>query len=134
LDYHHFHYPVGGVAGETHPIKGPLYSVNPVSLRRSIRPLMTNYRCLSLIRSSHTGLVCFIEVGATNVGSIHHRPLPATRRIQKGDPKGWFEFGGSSVISLFEPGMLKLSRDLKDCSRDGIELYARMGDSLGQAG
>jgi phosphatidylserine decarboxylase len=53
--------------------------------------------------------------------------------VEKGQKKGWFEFGGSSVITLFEPGRITLSEDLVAQSRQGIELYARMGDRMGIA-
>jgi len=133
-DYHHFHYPVGGISGEPKAFKGPLYSVNPISLRLRAKALWHNYRCLSLIRTTGSSLVCFLEIGATNVGSIHHCSLSQDSRVSKGEAKGWFEFGGSSVITIFESGQVTLCEDLLEQSGKGIELYARMGDKLGSIG
>lgn len=131
VDYHHFHFPVGGVAGEPVWLDRRLYSVSPIALRQRLSYLWMNRRCLTTIHNNSIGAVCFIEVGATNVGSIRHRPLAADRTCKKGEPKGWFEFGGSSVITLFQRGTVRLSEDLLSCSREGIELYARCGDVMG---
>jgi len=131
VDYHHFHFPVGGRVRETRWTGSRLYSVSPFALRQRIEYLWENKRCLTLIETGLLGLVCFIEVGATNVGSIHHRPLPDNRQVEKGAPKGWFEFGGSSVITLFEPGKVRLCEDLLEQTALGTELYARVGDRMG---
>jgi phosphatidylserine decarboxylase len=52
-------------------------------------------------------------------------------RVKKGDEKGFFKFGGSSTITLFERGHIQIAADLVECSDRGMELYARMGDRLG---
>ena len=72
-----------------------------------------------------------IEIGATCVGSIQ-QTYQAHTDLQKGAEKGYFAFGGSSVITLFEPGRVQLAEDLVDWSSKNIELYARMGTPLGQ--
>ena len=131
VDYHHFHYPVSGTVGPACWLGRRLYSVSPIALRQRLAYLWENLRCLTRIKTDSIGEVCFIEVGATNVGSIRHRPLPPDLKATKGEPKGWFEFGGSSVITLFEPGAVTLSDDLTGCSARGIELYARCGDKMG---
>jgi phosphatidylserine decarboxylase len=133
VDYHHFHYPVGGTVLASRWLDGRLYSVSPVALRRRIACIWENKRRLTRIRTGTFGEVCFIEVGATNVGSIRQHPLPADGRVAKGESKGWFEFGGSSVITLFEPGRVRLSADLLEQSAAGVELYAHVGDWMGTA-
>ena len=50
--------------------------------------------------------------------------------MSKGDEKGYFTFGGSTVITLFEPGCVTFAEDLVAQSAKGIELYARMGDRM----
>jgi phosphatidylserine decarboxylase len=131
VDYHHFHFPVGGQVESLSWLGSRLYSVSPIALRQRLSYLWENLRCLTRMRTSAIGEVCFIEVGATNVGSIRHRPLPSNSQVLKGDPKGWFEFGGSSVITLFQPGVVTLSEDLLRCSAEGMELYAHCGDKMG---
>ncbi len=131
VDYHHFHFPVSGRLRESRWMDSRLYSVNPFALRRRLAYLWENKRCLNLIETVHAGLVCFIEIGATNVGTIRHHPVEAGAEVEKGADKGWFEFGGSSIITLFEPGRIRLADDLLDQAGRGIELYARVGDRMG---
>jgi phosphatidylserine decarboxylase len=130
VDYHRFHFPVGGVPEKPRIINGPLFSVSPIALRQNIRILSENKRALSIIRSPEFGEVLMLEIGATNVGSIEYTYLPG-QPVQKGAEKGFFKFGGSSMITLFEPGKLRLATDLTENSRQQRELYARMGDRIG---
>jgi phosphatidylserine decarboxylase len=83
------------------------------------------------IESEAFGLVVMIEIGATNVGSFEYTFKPGVR-VAKGAEKGYFKFGGSSTVTLFERGRIELAMDLAETSRRGIELYARMGDRLGK--
>ena len=131
VDYHRFHFPVGGVASAPTLIDGPLFSVNPIALRRNIHIFTENKRAVSRIASDQFGLVVMLEVGATCVGSFDYTFTPG-ERVEKGAEKGFFKFGGSSTVTLFERGCIQLAEDLIDCSRKGIELYARMGDRLGK--
>ena len=133
VDYHRFHFPVEGVAAAApKQINGDLYSVNPIALRQRLAIFWENLRYLTLLTSSRFGHVAFLEVGATCVGSVthtHHSAAP----FAKGDEKGYFAFGGSSVITIFEPGKIALSPDLLAHSAECREVYARMGDEMGTA-
>ena len=71
-----------------------------------------------------------MEIGATNVGSILQTYNPG-QAVEKGAEKGYFAFGGSSTITIFEPGRVTLADDLVQASSRQQELYARMGDRLG---
>ena len=61
-------------------------------------------------------------------------PLLPGRAAAKGDEKGLFKFGGSCVITIFQPGRIRLDADLVKHSAAGLEVYARMGERLGTAG
>ncbi len=132
VDYHRFHFPLAGRPSETTLLNGPLYSVNPIALRRNLSYLWENRRTLTTLETEKFGPVLLLEVGATNVGSIVQTYRPRTP-VAKGDEKGYFRFGGSSTLSLFEPGRVRLSEDLVEQSRTQRELYARVGDRLGTA-
>ncbi|PAW75622.1 MAG: phosphatidylserine decarboxylase [Pedosphaera sp. Tous-C6FEB] len=132
VDYHRYHFPVGGMATEPSLINGWLYSVNPLALRQNIRIFTENKRAITRIDSPEFGQVLMLEVGATCVGSFEYTFKPNTR-VQKGAEKGYFKFGGSSTITLFEPGRVRLAEDLIEQTAQHRELYARMGDSLGVA-
>lgn len=131
VDYHRFHFPVEGTPGETKTIPGPLASVSPYALRRKLSWLWTNKRTLTLLDSPRWGKVALIDVGATCVGSIFQTFTPG-QAVQKGDEKGYFAFGGSTVITLFEPGRIRLAQDLLDCTARQQELYARVGSCMGE--
>jgi phosphatidylserine decarboxylase len=78
------------------------------------------------------GKVLMMEIGATCVGSIQ-QTYCADQAIQKGEEKGYFAFGGSSAIVIFEPGTMQFSKDILSNSSKQIETYAKMGDSMGHA-
>ena len=84
---------------------------------------------LTKLVTEDLGTVLLLEIGATNVGSIQQTFTPG-QAVEKGAEKGYFEFGGSSTMTLFEPGAITLATDLLETSREGIELYARMGSPL----
>ena len=114
-DYHRFHFPVSGIPSEAKLVKGSLYSVSPIALRRNILYLVQNKRFITLIEAPDFGTVAMIEVGATNVGSIVES-FVAGRAAVKGEEKGMFAFGGSCVITLFKPGRIIFDADLVEQS------------------
>lgn len=132
VDYHRFHFPVSCLPGPAKEISGHLYSVNPIALKKRVSILCENKRVITPLKTKQFGTVLFIEVGATYVGSIHQTYLP-DEPYAKGDEKGYFSFGGSCVIVLFEPGAIVFDRDLVDASQRGIEVFAKMGTSLGRS-
>lgn len=133
VDYHRFHFPVAGMPTEARLINGFLYSVSPVALRRNLAYLWENKRMVTLVESPVFGTVAVCEIGATMVGSIFQSFL-ASRPVARGEEKGWFKFGGSCVVTLFQPGRIRLDADLVEQTAAGLETYARMGEQLGEAG
>lgn len=129
-DYHRYHFPCSATAGKAKLINGPLFSVNPLALKKHISILSENKRMITPLETEDFGRVLYIEVGATCVGSIKHTFTPH-QLYQKGDEKGYFEFGGSCLILLFEPNRIQFDQDLIDASKEHIETYAKMGESLG---
>ncbi len=132
VDYHRFHFPVGGTVGEPRLINGWLYSVSPIALRRRLHYLIENKREVTFVESPQFGTVGVIEVGATNVGSIQQSFVPG-RTMAKGEEKGLFAFGGSCVITIFQRGRIIFDADVVAQSANHVETYARMGDRLGVA-
>ena len=131
VDYHRFHFPISGTASESKLINGSLFSVNPIALRKNIGIFWQNKRYLSFIRNSAVGNVACFLVGATCVGSVKiSAQVPA--QVKKGEEMGYFRFGGSSVLTLYEKGTIKLAGDLLDSTASGMELYAKMGEPLGE--
>ena len=133
VDYHRFHFSVAGQPGEPRLINGALFSVSPIALRRNLAYLWENKRMVTLIESPVFGRVAVCEIGATMVGTIAQTFVPG-RAVAKGAEKGLFKFGGSCVVTIFQPGKIKFDADLLEHSAQQREVYARMGERLGEAG
>lgn len=127
VDYHRLHFPCAGTPGAARTINGPLYSVSPIALRRRPSILWENQREITVLRTDMLGDVLLLEIGATCVGSIVQTFHPDTA-VQKGEEKSYFRFGGSSFITIFEPGRVRFADDLIEHSAVSREVYARMGD------
>ena len=133
VDYHRFHFPVAGVPEAPVRIPGPLASVSPYCLRRNLAWLWTNKRELTVLHTENMGDVLCLAVGATGVGAIYQTYEPG-KTVEKGDEHGYFGFGGSTVMTFFEPGKVKLAEDILTNTANCTETFARMGDVLGTVG
>lgn len=132
VDYHRFHFPCNCVPSKAALINGPLYSVSPLALNHNIQILAENKRMITQLKTHPFGTVLAVEVGATNVGTIHQTYEPE-KHYAKGDEKGYFSFGGSCLIYLFEPGRIQFDHDLLENTHAGLETYAHMGQTMGRA-
>lgn len=131
-DYHRFHFPCAGEVGGSRTIAGPLESVNPHALARGRAILDRNQRDVAYIDSPVFGRVAYLEIGAMCVGSIVQSYRSGA--VAAGDEKGYFQFGGSTVILVLEPGRVTVDRDLVDNTRRGHETFLRMGEGIASAG
>lgn len=129
VDYHRYHFPVSGEADDIQMLKGTLRSVSPLALRRQLSILWENRRARTLVESPEFGKVVVMEVGATCVGGMHS--TFQTGRVEKGDDKGYFSFGGSCVTTVFQKGAIRLDGDLLEQAAQGREVYAKMGERCG---
>jgi len=131
VDYHRYHFPLAGKAGKTELINGPLFSVSPIALRNNLNYMWENKRTRTILETPNHGKVLIMEIGATCVGSIH-QTYETDSEVTKAQEKGYFAFGGSSTITIFQKGMVTLNTDLLENSAKQQELYAKMGDSMGK--
>lgn len=129
VDYHRYHFAVSGIAEAPVIINGPLYSVSPLALRRNLAILWENKRSRTLIESPVFGKVVIMEIGATCVGSIHSTFQPGS--VKKGDEKGYFSFGGSCLVTLFQSGRINFGPDLLEQAEQSREVYAKFGEPCG---
>jgi len=131
-DYHRFHFPCDCYPSQSKPINGTLYSVNPIVLKRYPNILTNNKRIHTQLQTQRFKNILFIEVGATFVGSIKQTFTPHILH-KKGEEKGYFEFGGSSIILLFQPNSIIFEQDLIDTSAQNLETKAKFGTPMGTA-
>jgi phosphatidylserine decarboxylase len=128
-DYHRFHFPDSGKEIESYYKHGKLHSVNPLALKSKEDILITNERHVSLLETENFGKLAYIEVGALCVGKII-QTHPYCSPFKRGDEKGYFLFGGSTVIVLGEPGRWKPDADLVEKTSHGQETLVCLGEKV----
>ncbi len=130
VDYHRFHFFDSGKCMETQKVKGEYYSVNPVALSKIPELFCRNKREYSIFKTDNFGEVLFIEVGATSVGSIIQTYTPG-ERVSRGDEKGYFKFGGSTILLVFKKNMVKIDEDIIQQTEEGFETRVLAGEAIG---
>ena len=128
-DYHRYHFPVSGKVPQANTkIDGDYYSVNPLALREKAEIFWLNKREYGIIESPVFGNVVMVEVGATMVGSMLQSYSGTS--IKKGDEKGYFKFGGSTVVLLFEKDKIQIDQDLLLNTSNSLETTIKMGEQI----
>lgn len=131
-DYHRFHFPADGVPEKVKSIRGSYYSVSPISLRRK-RALCKNKRVYTVYHNTVFGEMIIVEVGATLVGSIKQTYTPF-REYKKGEEKGYFSFGASTIVLVFKDKTVSIDNDLMLNSQLGYETSIKMGEQIALIG
>lgn len=130
-DYHHYIYTDEGKVSKNHKIPGVFHTVNPVA--SDLYPIYKeNTREYALLKSKNFGAVLQMEVGALLVGKIENRPGGHT--VRKGQEKGCFAFGGSTIILMTQEGRVLPDEDILKNSAKGIETSVRLGERVGRKG
>ena len=126
--YHRYCYFDSGRKGENIFLPGRLHTVQPIALR-SVPVFTENCREVTRMETDHFGSAVQIEVGAMLVGKIrnHHGAGPMTR----GDEKGMFLYGGSTIIVLLPAGSAELDPAILRASAAGEETPVRLGERIG---
>lgn len=131
-DYHRFHIPVDGIMGKPKLIDGEYYTVNPMAIRSALDVYSENIRVVVPIDSVSHGRVMVICVGAMMVGSTVITRKPG-EDVHRAEELGYFKFGGSTILVLFEPGAMQFDDDLIDNSNGALETLLRVGMSIGHS-
>ena len=127
--YHRYAYPDNGRKTKNTFIPGVLHTVRPVALREL--PVFTeNAREYTVIRSENFGDVLQMEVGAMLVGKIDNYHQEAD--VRRGQEKGRFLYGGSTIILLLEPGTVAVTEKFFKATRAGEETEVKMGEAIGR--
>jgi phosphatidylserine decarboxylase len=127
-DYHRYAFPDRGTAEDTHEIKGVLHTVNPIA--GTMKVYRRNSRHYTILHTEHFGEMIQMEVGATLVGKICNHGHRSYRKLEE---KGYFAYGGSTVILLCKRGRVAIDRDILDYSVQGIETKVSLGERIGVA-
>jgi len=130
-DYHRFHSPVDGVIGPMTHIAGEYYTVNPQAIRSTLDVYGDNVRKIVPIDSPTFGRVYAVCVGAMMVGSIK-TTAEEGQHVSRGEEFGYFAFGGSTIVALFEKGAVQWDEDLLLNGRACLETLVRVGMQIGR--
>lgn len=130
VDYHRYHFPTDGLAGPSIRVEGDYYSVSPIALKRNWEIFWQNERQYTILNSETYGDVLICDVGATLTGGIV-QTYAFNTQVEKGQEKGHFTFGGSTLVLMLEKGKIKFSEDLVQNSLEGKETYLKMGETIG---
>ena len=128
-DYHRFHFPTNGQASPSQDIDGRYYLVNQLAL--SIKPdlFVHNKRSVTYIETEPFGKFAYIDVAGFAVGRIVQTYTPGP--IKRGQEKGYFQFGGSTLVLLFEPDKIIFDQDLITHTQNNIEVQVQTGTQIG---
>lgn len=128
--YHRYVYADSGRKSSNRHIDGRYHTVRPVALAH--RPVFTeNAREYTVIRSETFGPVVQMEVGAMLVGRICN--YHGSRQVRRGEEKGRFEYGGSTIILLIEKGKLTLTDKIRMSLDTENEIPVLMGQMIGES-
>lgn len=129
-DYHRYIYPDNASESRRIQIPGILHTVNPVA--NNVYPIYKeNSREYSLLKTENFRTVLMMEVGALLVGKIENRPRRIS--VKRGDEKGNFAFGGSTIVLITGKNAVKPDEDILNNSRKGIETRVLMGEKIGES-
>ncbi|EGO24192.1 hypothetical protein SERLADRAFT_361384 [Serpula lacrymans var. lacrymans S7.9] len=131
-DYHRFHSPIDGTVGPMTYISGEYYTVNPQAIRSALDVYGENARKIVPIDSPQFGRVMAVCIGAMMVGSIQ-TTVQEGDEVKRGQELGYFAFGGSTVVVLFEKGAVQWDEDLLINGRASLETLVRVGMGIGHA-
>ncbi len=129
VDYHRYHYPDNGKVIDHFRVAGVYDSVNPFALKYKNQIFIENERYVTILQTENFGRIAYIEVGAICVGKIV-QSHPWNKPFLRGEEKGYFLFGGSTVIIVGEKGKWKPSEDLMKNTADGFETYLQLGQEV----
>lgn len=125
-DYHRFHVPVGGVVLEARKIPGNVVmdvikkADGTLGMIDGTGYQFTQDRGLIVI-DSPLGLVAVLPIGMAQVSSVS-LTVEAGATLVKGEEFGFFSFGGSDIVMLFEAGKIRLDAKIGTHYKQGMKI------------
>lgn len=126
-DYHRYYFIDDGIVLKNYKIDGFFHTVNPVVYDK-FKVFKENTRECTYIKTKNFSEVLYVEVGALLVGKINNHKL---LNFKKGEEKGYFMYGGSTVIILVKKDVVKIDDEIINNSKNEYETYVKLGDKIG---
>lgn len=129
-DCQRYCYAAEGVKSANVSLAGCRYAAVPAA-NGSCPIYKENTREYSLLQTVRLGTILMLEVGFLGLGRIrnHHK---GPRKVDKGEEKGYFEFGGSAIVLFLQHGKVRLDYDLLENTEHGYETIVKMGERIGE--
>ena len=128
-NYHRYCYVDNGQKGPNVFLPGVLHTVRPIALE-SVPVFVRNCREYTIMETAHFGAVAQIEVGAMLVGKVLNYK-GAGFPFRRGEEKGRFLYGGSTVVLLMEKGRVQFDEEFFENTQNGLETPVKLGEILG---
>ena len=129
-DYHRYMYIDNGTKSRNRHINGFYHTVNPIALEKT-DIYRENTREYAILRTENFGKVIQCEVGAMLVGRISNHNLEPCA-FTRGEEKGMFEYGGSTVVLMFRKDAVEFDSDIMENTALGFETKVKMGEKIGR--
>lgn len=129
-NYHRYCYIDNGSKGKNNHINGVFHTVQPISLNH-YNFYKTNAREWTILNTDCFGKVIDVEVGALCIGRIKNNH--ETYIFKKGEEKGYFEFGGSTIVLLLKKNTVRIDDDIYNNSKLDIETIVKYGERIGKS-
>lgn len=127
-DYHRYCYIDNGTKSKNTFIQGELHTVQPIALEK-YNIYKRNSREYTILHTENFGDVIQIEVGALIVGKIVN--LHEEHSFKKGEEKGMFEFGGSTIVLLVKENIVNIDEEIIENTMRGLETIVKYGERIG---
>ena len=127
-DYHHYYYIDDATVVKAKKIDGVLHTVQPIAFKK-YKVFSENSREYNVLKTTNFGTIVQMEIGALLVGKICNN---SNEKVKRGDEKGHFEFGGSTIVVLVEKNKVKVDDDILENSSKDIETKISLFESVGR--
>lgn len=127
-DYHRYSFVDDGIVIRNKKINGILHTVGPIAFKR-YKVFKENQREYSVLKTKNFDEVIQMEVGALMVGKIVNHDI---KKFNRGQEKGYFLFGGSTVVLVFKDEVVEVDEDIVLNSDLGIETKVKLGEVIGR--
>lgn len=127
-NYHRYCYIDSGTKGENIHIDGVFHTVQPIALKH-YNFYKTNTREYTILNTNNFKEVIQVEVGAMGIGKIVNNH--SKYRFKKGEEKGYFEFGGSTIVLIVKKDVITIDDDIFSNSLEDIETNVKYGERIG---
>lgn len=127
-DYHHYLYIDDGLIKQSIEIPGVLHTVKPIGITNAL-VFHANHRVINLLNTKNFDQVIQIEVGALMVGTIDN--YHQLTKFNKGESKGAFRFGGSTIIQLFKENTITINQNIISNTNYNYETIVKIGETVG---